>query len=196
MQRSIVRWGVVTLLAVAVAACSDAPSDATVARSVAIVSSAPLPAGASDDVAPAGAVGVAVRGTGTVWRSELCSDKSCPLFLRWFSRIEHATLGDACAALSSYVAEVGGAQPSACPPKTAARSASSDDTSTHIVDEAVVVIPGGKFGNSVHYTLEYDASKDGTPLIDRPAALRLRIGQQVCSSSSIAPACAATPPTP
>ncbi|MEN9643798.1 MAG: hypothetical protein RL238_467 [Actinomycetota bacterium] len=171
------RWLVVLVPLVVLAACSDEPSGGDIEAASAKVSAAPVPEGSSERFELAeGQVAERIGDTNT-WRWELCSDGSCPMVLRAFELVTYPTLDEACAAVDAYVAQVGGSGTlTSCPPADAGAG--------------VLVVPDGQFGNTVTFTLSYTTGVDGAWAPGTEASVELGIGQQFCSDSAIAEACA------
>jgi hypothetical protein len=189
------RWAkvsVVAAVAVLIASCSSAPSTAQVETAVSRLLAAPTPEGAldaTDSWVSAGDGEERVEAT-NVFRTELCSDGSCPMLTRFFTPLRPESLDASCALLDDYVRSVGGRQMDKCPPEWVARaSGNSGPGSTEDRQDTGVVKVDGEWGNVVMYRLDYSVAAEGVWVEGSDVELFLGIGRRFCSDSAIGVPC-------
>ncbi len=187
------RWAKVSMV-VAVAAlitsCSSAPSTAKVQIAVSRLLAAPTPEGAGDAIEPWVNTGEQLADTPKVYRTEMCSDGSCPMLTRYFTSLRPESLDAACAVLNDYVRSVGGRQMDKCPPEWVSRgSGSSGPGSSEDRQDYGLVKVDGEWGNIVMWRLAYLVDADGTWVKGSGVELFLGIGHRFCSDSAIGVPC-------
>jgi hypothetical protein len=182
---------VVAAVAVLVASCSSEPSTAKVQTAVSRLLAAPRPAGAGDATDPPPSQVSAKRvGEANVFRTELCSDGSCPVLTLYFTPLRPESLDAACEALDSYLRSVGGRQVEECPPEMVARSvANSGPGSPESREDFGTIEADGEWGNIVVYSLRYSVDAAGRWSEDSDVELVIGIGHRFCSDSAIGVPC-------
>lgn len=178
------------VFACTITGCSDVPSLRQIRAAAAKIATAPTPANTGLDSTPdpTEEMGDPVTGT-NAFVSQLCSDASCPFVHQWYLPLSYPSLAEACAALYGWSVRVGGPADGPCLPQWSSRAeAGSAGQSTWRNEFGVLVIDDGQFGNTIIFEVTYRIDEQTTPT-DDPVTLRLGIGQQFCSDSSIADAC-------
>jgi hypothetical protein len=173
-----------------VASCSSEPSTATVQTAAFRLLAAPRPAGTGDATDPPTDDGAERVGVTNVFRTELCSDDSCPMLTLYFRPLRPESLDVACNTLDDYVSSVGGRPDDGCPPEAVARAATNSAPSTEEWREDIGVIKvDGEWGNVVVYRLGYSVDAAGRWIQGSDVELILGIGRRFCSDSAIGVPC-------